>query len=178
MPKLRAPNTPSKVPRVRKLSISSNEHGCNNESWQISVHSWVKVSVSSTRCYSLKSPLDALYTVSSNDGFGNKNTQKFFRNHLCCYLHICRPVTSITDAKDFSFLLYPYNVIFRHRYLDAIECKVHHNYTNFKMWKKVLESRKCGNQTRVQFLLLLNDQLGNNLRQTVFNPISATLRHL
>jgi hypothetical protein len=88
--------------------------------------------------------LHALYIVIRKDIFNNGNEYKYFRNLLRWCLRIYYPMFSVTGMKIF-LALWSFNINFRHRFLDAMKCKMHPDFRNSHMWEKsVLESRKFG----------------------------------
>jgi hypothetical protein len=137
---------------VRMALRHNNGHKCNNQRWRMSLHRRVWLILGLLDIIRLQ----ALFIVICNDSFNNGNIQKYFRNIFCCCLCVYCPMTSVMDMVIF-LKLSSYNIIFRHRFLDAIPIS-----ETLKCEKST--SQNCGNMVLFFHLRLGLQMKGQNIK--------------
>jgi len=129
---------PSRLYIVRGFLRHNNVHRCNSGGWLMSLNRWVLCYVTMLYIFSLEAPCFIhchTYNVVSN----YLNTQKCFRNLLCCFVFVL-PWKTVTDIMAFR-VYFPlqcnmqYNLTKSQLY--AVTCKTHRDFRNCIMFWKV-----------------------------------------
>lgn len=128
---------PSRLYIVRGFLRHNTVHRCNSGGWLMSFNRWVLCYVTMLYIFSLEAPC-FIHCHTHNVVANYLNTQKCFRNLLCCFV-FALPWKCVTDIMVFRIYFplqcnmqcnFPKSVV------TAVTCKTHRDFSNCIMfWK-------------------------------------------